>query len=68
MTYPYILTFTVEGVVVKQQMYNCDTSSCSVTLEQLRPQTSGAYRCEISGDSPEFKLDSETSNMTVAGK
>lgn len=38
-----------------------------MSLEQLGIYTSGAYRCEISGDAPEFKLVSQTANMTIAG-
>jgi hypothetical protein len=34
----------------------------------LSNDSSGAYRCELSGDAPEFKLVHETSNMTVVGK
>lgn len=68
MMYPSIIVFQVEGVQLKKEDPNCDSSRCSITLEELRPQTSGAYRCEISGDSPEFKLVSKTANMTVAGE
>lgn len=68
MMYPTIMKFNVDGVTLREQTFNCNKYTCSISLEQLRPRTSGAYRCEISGDSPEFKLVSETANMTVAGK
>lgn len=65
---PKYMNFTVEGVKLADQIFNCDSTQCSVKLEQLQPQTSGIYRCEISGDAPHFNLVSGTSNMSVAGK
>lgn len=62
------MNFTVEGIKLADQIFNCDSTQCSVKLEQLQPQTSGVYRCEISGDAPHFNLVSGTSNMSVAGK
>lgn len=45
----------------------CNTRVCSIQLKDLQsPQSNGAYRCEISGDAPEFQLAHRTSNMTVA--
>lgn len=66
--YPKYMNFTVEGVKLADQMFNCDDTQCRVKLEQLRPQTSGVYRCEISGDAPHFSLIHGTDNMTVAGE
>lgn len=67
MMYPSVMKFKVDGVSLGVGMHNCNQITCTVTLDQLEPQTSGAYRCEISGDAPEFKLVSRTANMTVAG-
>lgn len=66
--FPKYMNFTVEGVKLADQMFNCDDTQCRVKLEQLRPQTSGVYRCEISGDAPHFSLIHGTANMTVAGE
>ncbi|XP_055715549.1 uncharacterized protein LOC129809616 [Phlebotomus papatasi] len=64
---PKIMTFPVVGVTLpKDQPFDCSKTTCSVILDQLEPRTSGSYRCEISGDAPEFKLISETGNMTIA--
>lgn len=67
MMHPTIRTFPVNGVHLLDQTYICNNVTCSVSLEQLGIFTSGAYRCEISGDAPEFKLVSQTANMTIAG-
>lgn len=67
MMHPTIVKFAVVGVTFAEQTYNCNKNTCSINLEQLGPRTSGAYRCEISGDAPEFKLVSKTANMTIAG-
>lgn len=68
MTIPNIMKFDVNGVSLAEQTFNCNKITCSVKLERLGSRTSGAYRCEISGDAPEFKLVSKTANMTIAGK
>lgn len=62
------MNFTVEGVKLADQKFDCDDTQCSVKLDQLRPQTSGVYKCEISSDAPHFNLISGTANMSVAGK
>lgn len=67
MMFPTIRTFPMNGVHLLEQKYDCNMVTCSISLEQLGIYTSGAYRCEISGDAPEFKLISRTSNMTIAG-
>lgn len=64
-----ILTFPVEGVVFsKDRPYFCNKISCSINLDNLSTKSSGAYRCEISGDAPEFRLSHETANMTIVGE
>lgn len=64
-----ILTFPVVGISLPaDQTYICNSHTCTISLEQLEASTSGSYRCEVSGDAPEFKLDSQTANMTVAGR
>lgn len=65
---PRYMNFTVDGIKLADQTFNCDDTQCSVKLEQLRPQTSGVYKCEVSSDGPHFNLISGTANMTVAGK
>lgn len=67
-THPEYMNFSVDGVKLADQTFNCDNTRCSVKLEQLRPQTTGLYRCEISGDKPNFVIISGTANMSVAGK
>lgn len=64
------MIFPVEGVIVmrKAPAHLCDQYSCSIQLQQLNIRSSGAYRCEISGDAPEFKLAHGTANMSVAGE
>ncbi len=64
-----ISIWPVDGVVFsKDRPYSCNKSSCSINLDNLNVKSSGAYRCEISGDAPEFRLSHETANMTVVGK
>ncbi|XP_037026112.1 uncharacterized protein LOC119067308 isoform X2 [Bradysia coprophila] len=64
--YPSIMKFNVDGVTLAEQTFHCNKVTCSVNLAQLGPRTSGLYRCEISGDAPEFKLEWKTGNMTIA--
>lgn len=61
------MIFTVEGVHVSSD-HMCNEKLCTIHLDNLSNDSSGAYRCEVSGDAPEFKLVHETSNMTIAGK
>ena len=69
MNAPPFLNFPVVGIsLVAQQPSLCNSRTCSISLDQLDPRTSGTYRCEVSGDAPEFKLDSQSANMTVAGE
>ena len=65
---PKYMNFTVDGISLSDQSFNCDDTQCSVRLEQLQPQTSGVYKCEVSSDAPHFNLISGTANMTIAGK
>jgi hypothetical protein len=62
-----IMKFDVDGVQLSPD-YVCNKQFCTIHLENLSRKTSGSYRCEISGDWPEFKLSHEESNLTVAGK
>lgn len=66
MTELSIMSFPVDGVSLNSKSV-CNKESCTIYLQHLTNYTAGAYRCEISGDAPEFKLVHETSNMTVAG-
>lgn len=69
MMYPSVMNFTVDGVTLMEHMYNnCNKVTCTINLQNLGPPSSGAYRCEISGDAPEFKLISKTGYMTIAGQ
>lgn len=61
------MIFNVEGVHVSSD-HVCNDKFCTIHLDNLNNDSSGAYRCEVSGDAPEFKLSHETSNMTVAGE
>lgn len=66
---PTVRQFAVAGVhlATDQLPTVCNTHVCSIRLSELRaPHSNGAYRCEISGDAPEFKLAHRTSNLTVA--
>lgn len=65
---PRYMNFSVEGIKLTDQKFKCDDTKCSVNLEQLRPQSSGVYKCEISSDAPHFNLISGTANMSVVGK
>jgi hypothetical protein len=61
------MIFAVDGVHVSSD-HTCNEKLCTIHLDNLSSDSSGAYRCEVSGDAPEFKLVHETSNMTVVGK
>lgn len=62
-----IMKFDVDGVQLSPD-YVCNKQFCTIHLENLSKKTSGSYRCEISGDWPEFKLSHEEANLTVAGE
>jgi hypothetical protein len=61
------MIFTVEGIHVSAD-HLCNDQFCQIHLDNLSSESTGAYRCEVSGDAPEFKLSHETSNMTVVGE
>uniref|UniRef100_A0A182NVE0 Ig-like domain-containing protein n=1 Tax=Anopheles dirus TaxID=7168 RepID=A0A182NVE0_9DIPT len=65
-----LMFFDVDGVTVLQNstVQICNQFMCSIQLHKLNIRSSGSYRCEISGDAPEFKLAHGVGNMTVAGK
>lgn len=63
-----IQQFAVRGVTVDSRRSKCTSEGCDLLLTQLvRPQSSGAYRCEVSSEAPAFRLASQTHNITVAG-
>lgn len=65
------MTFPVNGVHLTKEPYEpyeCGRTKCRVTLDNLSVRSSGAYKCEVSGDAPAFPLVYEASNMTVIGK
>lgn len=69
MMFPSIMTFPSNGVHLKpDQPYVCNKKICSVVLDNLNRKSTGSYRCEISGDAPEFHVVHETANMTAAGE
>uniref|UniRef100_A0A6P4FP86 Uncharacterized protein LOC108053420 n=1 Tax=Drosophila rhopaloa TaxID=1041015 RepID=A0A6P4FP86_DRORH len=55
----------VTGVTIADGSPHCNQFICNVELEKLSAHSSGQYRCEVSGDAPEFKLIDQTANMTV---
>ncbi|XP_062545343.1 uncharacterized protein LOC134211945 [Armigeres subalbatus] len=63
-----VRTFPVEGVTVVRDSpeHYCNRFMCSIQLQRLNIKSSGTYRCEVSGDAPEFKLAHGVYNMTVA--
>ncbi|XP_044252540.1 uncharacterized protein LOC123003679 isoform X1 [Tribolium madens] len=62
-----ITQFPVDGVHVDGQNSRCMPEGCDLLLKELsRPQSSGAYRCEVSSEAPAFRLASQTHNVTVA--
>ena len=64
-----ITQFPVIGVHVDKHSSKCMPDGCDLLLKELsRPQSSGAYRCEVSTEAPAFRLASQTHNVTVAGK
>lgn len=66
---PAFINFAVPGIsLIPNQTYACDRYTCTISLDKLESRTTGTYRCEVSGDAPEFKLDSQTANLTVAGE
>ncbi|XP_058063263.1 uncharacterized protein LOC131213269 [Anopheles bellator] len=63
---PKVTIYPVEGIVIATDRPTiCNQYLCSIRLTELQRRSSGEYRCEISGDAPEFKLANGTRNMTV---
>ncbi|CAH0551852.1 unnamed protein product [Brassicogethes aeneus] len=59
--------YPVPGVKVEVRSSKCVKNSCVLVLTELRrPESSGAYRCEVSSEAPAFRLASQTYNITVA--
>ncbi|XP_066144259.1 uncharacterized protein [Euwallacea fornicatus] len=62
-----IITYSVPGVNVNLLQSRCSSESCDLLLQNLtKPESSGAYRCEVSTEAPAFRLASETHNITMA--
>ncbi|KAI8044596.1 hypothetical protein M5D96_000767 [Drosophila gunungcola] len=68
LTPPTTNWFPVAGVTIADGSPHCNQFICNVELEKLSAHSSGQYRCEVSGDAPEFKLIDQTANMTVGGR
>lgn len=67
LTPPTTNWFPVKGVTIANGSPHCNQFICNVELEKLNASSSGQYRCEVSGDAPEFKLIDQSANMTVGG-
>ncbi|XP_052900760.1 uncharacterized protein LOC128307080 [Anopheles moucheti] len=66
MLFPKVTTYPVDGIVIATDRPTiCNQYLCSIRLTELQRSSSGEFRCEISGDAPEFKLANGTRNMTV---
>ncbi|XP_062124180.1 uncharacterized protein LOC133837432 isoform X1 [Drosophila sulfurigaster albostrigata] len=65
LTPPTTNWFPVKGVTIADGSSHCNQFICNVELEKLNVHSSGQYRCEVSGDAPEFKLIDKSANMTV---
>ncbi|XP_064552605.1 uncharacterized protein beat-Vc isoform X1 [Drosophila montana] len=65
LTPPTTNWFPVKGVTIADGSSHCNQFICNVELEKLNVHSSGQYRCEVSGDAPEFKLIDKAANMTV---
>uniref|UniRef100_A0A182FIQ0 Ig-like domain-containing protein n=1 Tax=Anopheles albimanus TaxID=7167 RepID=A0A182FIQ0_ANOAL len=63
---PQVTVYPVDGIAIATDRPTiCNQYLCSIRLTALGRRSSGEYRCEISGDAPEFKLANGTRNMTV---
>ncbi|XP_030757552.1 uncharacterized protein LOC115883339 [Sitophilus oryzae] len=61
-----IVQFPLSGINVDSDDTSCDAQICNLVLTKLRrPESSGAYRCEISSEAPTFNLVSKTHNVTI---
>ncbi|XP_014278563.1 cell adhesion molecule 3-like [Halyomorpha halys] len=61
---PPFRTYKVEGVTVSMNRSN----STLVVLKNIRPSTSGTYRCEVSAEAPSFHSATAEASMTVIYK
>lgn len=66
MMHPFYMKFPVDGAEAQDNRHYCNSSICRIELVSLSKKSSGVYRCEVSGDSPQFKITTKTANMTVA--
>nr|XP_029708095.1 uncharacterized protein LOC109427463 [Aedes albopictus] len=62
---PPLRTFPVEGVQLAPDGHQCNAFVCRIRLTRLERHSGGEYRCEISGDAPQFELANGSRNMTV---
>ncbi|EDS45609.1 conserved hypothetical protein [Culex quinquefasciatus] len=62
---PRFKDFPVEGVQVVTPESLCNQFLCQIWLTNLSRHSSGQYRCEVSGDAPQFALANGSKNMTV---
>lgn len=68
LTYPPYMKFPVDGIEIAENSYTCNQTKCKIQLGQLRINSTGNFRCEVSGDAPHFKVASKVGHMTVAGE
>lgn len=61
------LVFPVIGAHA-DELSQCNTRHCSVTLSQLNRQSAGVYKCEVSTDAPTFKVAFDAANMSIVGE
>lgn len=60
------MTFAVGGIHITRDPYDeCNRLRCRVTLDNLSVHSTGSYKCEVSGDAPQFRVAGESSNMTI---
>ncbi|XP_062545385.1 uncharacterized protein LOC134211971 [Armigeres subalbatus] len=62
---PPLRTFPVDGVRLTPEGTECNEFLCRIRLTKLGRNSGGEYRCEISGDAPQFALANGSRNMTV---
>ena len=44
-----------------------NSNESMVSIDNVQPANAGTYRCEVSGEAPEFKSDYREANMSVIG-
>lgn len=62
------MKFPVDGIEIADNAYTCNQTKCKIQFGQLRINSTGNFRCEVSGDAPHFKVASKVAHMTVAGE